>query len=342
MGATHQTLWLALVVFTAWFGLSACSRLAEPRVEPFEGKTMGTTYTVKVVVPVGQTLDEGLGNDIAAVLENVNSKMSTYRADSEVTLFNRADLLEPFAVSQETATVVSEAVRLGQLSGGALDITIGPLVDLWGFGPTKREGKPTAEEIAQIKDKTGLRHLHVNGLSLQKDIPGLAIDLSSVAKGYAVDRVAALLEANKLDNYLVEVGGEMRLSGNKPDGSDWRIAVEKPLAGARIVELIIAPQNNAMATSGDYRNYFEQDGVRYSHTLDATTGQPITHTLASVTVIHASAMTADGLATAINVMGPDKGFALAQAEGLAVYLIIKTDDGFTARYTEQFKPYMVN
>jgi thiamine biosynthesis lipoprotein len=187
-----------------------------------------------------------------------------------------------------------------------------------------------------------LNKLTIEGLALRKSIAELEIDLSSVAKGYGVDQVARLLEDKKLVNYLVEVGGEMRIAGKKTDGSDWHVAIEKPVIGQRSVELIVAPKGNGLATSGDYRNYFEQDGIRYSHTIDATTGKPIIHTLASVTVIHPSAMTADGLATAINVMGPDKGFAMARQNNLAVYLIVKTADGFKAHYTDQFKPFMVD
>ncbi|MFT4926136.1 MAG: thiamine biosynthesis lipoprotein [Phenylobacterium sp.] len=337
----NKNKWLALGLAIVVFGTVSCGKTPTAQTQEFQGRTMGTTFMVKVVTE--ETLDhEAILADINAALEDVNAKMSTYRNDSELTLFNRFDSVEPFKVSAETVAVVREAKRVGQLSAGALDVTIGPLVDLWGFGPKKREGQtPSEQEIKEAKAKTGLAQLTITDATLQKGFGELEIDLSAVAKGYGVDQVAELLLAKNLNNYLVEVGGEMRVSGHKADGSNWQVAIEKPVAGERTVELVIAPQNNGVATSGDYRNYFEQDGIRYSHTLDATTGKPITHRLASVTVIHPSAMTADSLATAINVLGPEKGFALAKANQLAVYLIVKTDDGFTAKYTEQFKPFMV-
>lgn len=337
---------LTIVVFGALLGLSGCNQASKGDIIQLQGRTMGTTFTVKVAMMGGRSDETATGkpllDDINAVLEDVNNKMSTYRENSELSLFNYSMSVAPFKVSKETVAVVREAMRIGLLTDGALDVTIGPLVNLWGFGPKKREGQsPSYEAIAEAKAQTGLDKLTITDNSLQKSIPGLQVDLSAVAKGYGVDRVAELLEDKGIRNYLVEVGGEMRISGTKADGSNWQVAIEKPEVGTRHVEKIIAPLNNGLATSGDYRNYFEQDGIRYSHTLDATTGRPITHKLASVTVIHPSAMTADSLATAINVMGPEKGLALARANRLAVYLIIKTPDGFKAEYTDQFKPFMV-
>ena len=202
-------------------------------------------------------------------------------------------------------------MRLGELSDGVLDVTVGPLVNLWGFGPTMRpESIPSQQDVDAVRAYTGLDKLTVVKDGLVKAHPQLYVDLSTIAKGYGVDVVAELLEEQGVESYLVEIGGEMRVKGDKGNGSEWLIAIEKPVSDARAVQKIISIGDNAIATSGDYRNYYEQDGVRYSHLIDPRTGKPIQHNTVSVTVIHPSSMTADGMATAFNVMGWESAIAL--------------------------------
>jgi FAD:protein FMN transferase len=306
---------------------------------PISGKTMGTTYTIKVV---GENLDTTkLQQGIEQKLVQLNQEMSTYIADSELSKFNQSTSLEEIKVSSGLARVIKEAVRLGQLTDGALDVTVGPLVNLWGFGPEYRpETVPSEASLNTTKARIGLDKLVFKNGRLAKKIPDLYVDLSTIAKGYGVDLVAEYIEANGINNYLVEIGGEMRLKGFKHTGELWHIAIEKPLNNQRSVHQIIVPKDNAVATSGDYRNYFEADGQRFSHIIDPDTGKPINHKLVSVTVIHPSSMTADGLSTALMVMGEEKALAFAEKHGLAVYIITKTDHGFVEQSTVKFMQYL--
>lgn len=310
-----------------------------------QGRTMGTTYNIKVVATVEQVEALQLQNKIDAVLKQVNQEMSTYIPDSEISLFNKFESTEPVEVSAGFSRVLEESIRLGNLSNGKLDITVGPLVNLWGFGPEQRPEKvPTDKILINTLSKIGLKNLHLVGNKLSKDIPELYIDLSTTAKGYGVDIVAELIEANGIINYLVEIGGEMRLKGFKHTGELWAIAIEKPILDTsgeqRAVHQVIIPKDNAVATSGDYRNYFELEGQRFSHIINPETGKPINHNLVSVTVIHPSSMTADGLSTTLMVMGTDKGMAFAQDNNLAALFISKTEHGFSEQFTVKFKQYL--
>ncbi len=304
-----------------------------------QGNTMGTTYNIKVV---GENLDSGkLQQGIDEKLKQLNQEMSTYIADSELSKFNRSTSLEPVKVSTGLARVVKEAMRLGELSNGALDVTVGPLVNLWGFGPEYRpETVPSDELLSTTKASIGLDKLTFENGLLAKKIPGLYVDLSTIAKGYGVDLIAEFIETHGINNYLVEIGGEMRLKGFKHTGELWHVAIEKPLSTERAIHQIIVPKDNAVATSGDYRIYFEADGQRFSHIIDPKTGKPINHKLVSVTVIHPSSMTADGLSTAMMVMGEEKALAFAEKNDLAVYIIVKTEHGFVEQSTVKFMQYL--
>jgi thiamine biosynthesis lipoprotein len=232
-------------------------------------------------------------------------------------------------------------LRIGELSKGYLDITVGPLVNLWGFGPQARpEVIPDEQTIAAIRDKVGLEKLTLQEGGVIKQHPEMYVDLSTVAKGFGVDQVAAILEKAGISNYLVEVGGEMRLSGAKANGIGWRIAIEKPVTHERAVQKLISIGDNALATSGDYRNYFEENGRRYSHLIDPKTGYPIQHNLVSVTVVHPSCVLADGFATAISVMGKEAGMAMALENSLAVMLITRENGEFKEYTTPQFEQYL--
>ncbi len=304
-----------------------------------QGNTMGTTYNIKVI---GENLDSGkLQQGIDEKLKQLNQEMSTYIADSELSKFNRSTSLEPVKVSTGLARVVKEAMRLGELSNGALDVTVGPLVNLWGFGPEYRpETVPSDELLSTTKASVGLDKLTFENGQLAKKVPELYVDLSTIAKGYGVDLIAEFIETHGINNYLVEIGGEMRLKGFKHTGELWHVAIEKPLSTERAIHQIIVPKDNAVATSGDYRIYFEADGQRFSHIIDPKTGKPINHKLVSVTVIHPSSMTADGLSTAMMVMGEEKALAFAEANDLAVYIIAKTEHGFVEQSTVKFMQYL--
>lgn len=306
-----------------------------------QGRTMGTTYNIKVVADAEQTDAKALQQAIDDALIQVNQEMSTYIEDSELSLFNKSRGDKPMAISVGLRTVLFEAKRLGEITKGKLDVTVGPLVNLWGFGPDlKPERIPSQQEQQQAKSKVGYENIVLGENGLSKANPELYVDLSTIAKGYGVDVVADLLEAKGYMHYLVEIGGEMRVSGFKANGTLWHIAVEKPLNNERSVHQIIVPKDNAVATSGDYRNYIEVDGKRYSHIIDPQSGMPIDHRLVSVTVIHPSSMTADGLSTAIMVMGPEVGLKFAEENELAAMLIVKTDHGFEEINTVKFMPFL--
>lgn len=325
-------IWLAFLV-------SGCSDSAT--IVSLSGNTMGTTYHVKVV-PSAQLPEASLLQaEIDIALEKVNDQMSTYRPDSELSRFNTMGHEETITVSADTAFVIAEGIHLYTVTDGALDITLGPLVNLWGFGPDKRPTElPSEAVIAAAKAKTGIEYLHLDGTKLSKTNADLYVDLSSIAKGFGVDVVAGILDKYHVSGYLVEIGGELSVYGNKLDGSPWRVAIEQPDVDDREIQQVIAPGDNAIATSGDYRNYYEEEGRQFSHLIDPRDGYPIDHRLASVTVLHKQSMVADGYATAMMVLGTEKSLALAKQENLAIMLIEKQDDGFSVFYSDAFKPFV--
>jgi thiamine biosynthesis lipoprotein len=321
---------------------------------------MGTGYNVKVVVDdeIGADVDSvsrDLTTRIERVLDGVDEKMSTWKPDSEVSRFNRARDLEPFPVSRHTLEVVTLAQRVSEVSGGAFDITVSPLVDAWGFGPPgELPTAPSDESLEILRAETGYGHLslreeQVDGKThrfLVKEIPVLEIDLSAVAKGFAVDLVAEELVAAGFSSFMVEVGGEVRTAGLNASGVPWRIAVEHPdsssyLSGAYVsgdnFYAIVPLSDLAMATSGDYRNYHEVDGQRVSHTLDPRSGHPIDNRLASVSVVMSRCAEADAWATALTVLG-EEGVSLAMERGLAALFLFRQADGsFQQRATPAFE-----
>ena len=333
--------WLALIGLA--FFISSCTQ-PEPVLLKVQGQTMGTYYQVTYVLSSEQTSNKQLQINalkelIDQELELVNDQMSTYRPNSELSLFNKSE--SSLEVSDATIKVVTEALKIYQQSGGAFDVTVGPLVNLWGFGPDKKPNKiPDAELIKEMKQSIGSQFLSIEGNKLIKAKPDLYVDLSSIAKGYGVDTIAEFMEAKGIDNYLVDIGGELRASGTKLKQQPWTLAIERPGAGQNVQRLLHIG-DSAIATSGDYRNYFESDGIRYSHTIDPKTGRPINHKLVSVTVIDESSMVADGLATAITVLGPKDGLAFATQLKQPVFLLTKEGDGFIESFTPEFEQYLV-
>ena len=336
-----KTIYHSLLLSTVLFVLTACAP-KPPAEMHLSGPTMGTTYNVKFVANEHVVASQ-LQIEIDNLLLDINQLMSTYISDSELSRFNQYQKTDEFPLSRETLEVMAEARRLGGLSEGMLDVTLGPVINLWGFGPLSRPEKiPSSQEIQNAKAITGLDKLVLGDTWARKREPKLYVDLSTIAKGYGVDRVAELLEKHQLDNYLVEIGGEMRVSGNKSSGQAWRIAVEKPLNTQRAVQRVISIGNNAIATSGDYRNYYKEQGIRYSHLIDPLTAKPIAHNLVSVTVVHPSSMTADGLATALNVMGKDKALLVAEKNKLAVLLITRENGEYIEYTSPQFAAFILD
>jgi thiamine biosynthesis lipoprotein len=333
-----------LALATPLLGLAACDREASRAATTIAGATMGTGYSVKFT-DLPPALDRRvLEATIERRLETVNRQMSNWRTDSEISRFNADDASTWAPVSAGTLTVIEEALRVGRLSEGAFDPTIGPLVDLWGFGPssTGRQVPPRAT-LQAVRERTGFRHVRTRRepAAVAKDRAAVEIDLSGIAKGFAVDKLAEFLDAQGVEHYLVEIGGELRARGLSPRRRAWRIGVEKPVAGRRAVQRIVALDGAAIATSGNYRIFFERDAARYCHIIDPRSGAPVEHELASVTVIGPSTMQADALSTALMVLGPDAGQALALREEIAALFIVKDGNGFAELSTPAFERHLV-
>ena len=301
---------------------------------------MGTRYLLKLTQSPAGFSPQDAQDRVDARLAAIDAAMSTWKPDSEVSRFNASRSTEWFPVSAETAFVTETALRIGRQTGGAFDITIGPLVNLWGFGPEKgrRERPPTDEELAERRTATGLDKLSVrtDPPALRKLHPALQIDLSAIAKGYAVDALASELDAFGVKHYMVEVGGEVRTRGERAAGGAWRIGIETPIEGERKVGRVVPLDDLSMATSGDYRNVYVSEGKRVSHTIDPRTGRPVTHELGSVSVVAADCMNADALATAFMVMGKGEAMEFATKNELAALFIVHGVDGFETELTPTF------
>ncbi|MBU2966543.1 FAD:protein FMN transferase [Amphritea sp. 2_MG-2023] len=329
---------LLLAALFMLLALSGCSN--EPEIVAHQGPTMGTSFSVKWVSS-DASVDATLPAQIDQLLVDINHSMSTYQDDSELSRINQMPAGESVMLSKGLTQVLKQALEISHSSGGAFDVTVGPLVNLWGFGPDGRIIRAPADaDIQALRQRVGYHYINLSGQKLTRE-RNVYIDLSAIAKGYGVDKVAELLETAGITAYLVEIGGELRARGTKPDGSHWKIAIEAPVSGERQVQRIIKVNNIGIATSGDYRNYFEEDGIRFSHTINPVTGKPIDHKLASVTVLAKDCATADALATAMMVLGPDKAEAYAEEQGVEALMIIKSDEGFVEIMTPGFANYLV-
>lgn len=320
--------------------LAACGSDRSGDEHVLQGSAMGTRFSITIAEPLTPEQQNQLQGDVDRTIASVEGSMSTFLLESDISRFNASRSTDWFEVSASVCDAVEVSLDIGELSGGAFDITVGPLVNLWGFGPgTVQLAPPPADEVAAARDRVGYRQLHADCSrpALKKDRPDVYIDLSAYAKGYAVDRVADLLDERQIENYLVEIGGELRMRGTNGERELWSIAVEKPMDAGRTVQLKLRLTERAVATSGDYRNYFVHEGKRYSHLIDAREGRPVDHSLASVTVIADETAYADAMATAILVLGPSEGMALAVQEDIAAYFQIRTEDGFTEERSPAFK-----
>lgn len=283
-----------------------------------------------------------LQSGIQTELDNINTRMSTYQDNSEISRFNRMKS-GCMAAHTDTLHVTQTALNIAQQSGGAFDPTVAPLIELWGFGrdPYTTQS-PQLDDIKHALQHIGYQHIRVQANQLCKSKNALQLNLSAIAKGFAVDQVSRYLESQGVTSFLTEVGGELYAKGKKQNGQAWQVGVETPDVGRRSVfnNTILPVENVGIATSGDYRNYYERDGIRYSHTIDPRTGAPITHSLASVTVVAKNSMLADGHATAIMVLGVQNGLKYAKANNLAAMLIAHDNKGFKSINSPAMQRYL--
>ncbi len=329
--ATRTVLLLAVLF------LAGCR--PSPSVFVLDGTTMGTNYQVRIADP-GVDRDR-LATRIDAELEEIDRQMSTWREDSEISALNRHRDPERMAVSPAFGAVVQRAVELSAATDGAFDVTLRPLAVAWGFQGGGEPRVPDEEELAALRERTGMTRLVVEsgpgGVRIGKTHPDLQVDLSAIAKGYGVDRLAALVREAGGENFLVEIGGEVRTGGERPGGGPWRVAVERsdgaPRSAAGAVLLL---DNVAVATSGDYINYFERDGRHYGHVLDPATGRPVEHGTVAATVVAGDTATADALATAFLVLAPDRAFEVAGNLDVGLRLEIREGERLVARTNAAF------
>lgn len=305
--------------------LFTCSLVTASESIEISGPTMGTYFKVVVENPPDDFDGEATQEGISALLDRINSQMSTWDKRSELSRFNLQETTDWISVSPELIFVVAEAQRIHKLTDGAFDPSVEPLIRLWGFGDDREKEVPSTEAIKSAKALTGLQHLEYRDSppGLRKTIPQLQVNLSAIAKGYAVDELSDYLTEADLKAHVVDIGGETRVGSAKSNGSVWKLGVESPLGG---LQRVVRITDSAVATSGDYRNYFELDGEIYSHAIDPQTGWPVQNPPAAVSVIADSCMTADAWATALMIQGIEKGSATAKANGLSVMFQQVKDD----------------
>jgi FAD:protein FMN transferase len=314
--------------------LAGCEKsVGEPRYTSVEGAVMGTYY-----VFTARCIDaDAAFNSAAKALADVDAELSTYKPDSQLMRLNQTPVGTPLQASMGLWSVLSLAKVVREQSGGAFDVSVGALVNAWGFGPAKTRAAPEVEEIQRLLPPMdgGFEFLEPDQVTRTRD--DVFIDLSAIAKGYGVDVAVETLRRTGCTDAMVDVGGEVRAYGVNKENQPWRIGIEIPSELQTGVEAVVMLQDRAVATSGDYRNYREVDGRRISHTIDPRDGYPIRHTLASVSVVRNTAAEADAWATALNVLGPDAGLALAEQEAIPVYMLVRQAKGFDERYTSTMK-----
>lgn len=317
--------------------LAACSENPEPT--RLTGHTMGTTWSVQFHTDHEAPSTSAIRGEIEARLAAIDAMMSTWRDDSELARFNTAPPDTRIVFSPELAYVLAAAIELARDTGGAYDPTVGPLVELWGFGPAPaRTTAPAPEAIAAVRQRVGWQRIAFDAATKSALQPGDAhLDLSSIAKGYAVDQIGAVLHRQGIDDFIIDIGGEVLAHGQKPNGARWRVAIEQPTPGERGIHATIEPGDRAVATSGTYRNAFADSGQNYSHLIDPRTGYPVAHDLVSVSVIDESCMRADALATALGVLGPEAARDYSESRRLAVLLLRRTGDAITSYETPEFR-----
>ncbi len=330
----------ALLLAASLSLLSACSRA--PEAETLQGQTMGTYWSVRLVVPEDRRDLEGLRSDIEEALDLVDRQMSTWRDDSDLTRFNTLEAGQSMTVPAEFAKVLETSLEMAEISDGHFDPTIGPIVNLWGFGPDgRREEPPSDEEIESAMARVGWQRLDYDPTTRELTQPGdVYLDFSGIAKGYAADLVGEQLIKRGIHDFIVDIGGDMVVRGHRPGGDPWRIAIERPDPASRDIFSIVEIGDRAIVTSGSYRNFFEHGELQFSHTIDPHTGRPIPQELVSVTVVHDTSKMADGLATAITALGADAGYEFAREQGIAALLLVLDNDTVAERMTDEFAVYL--
>jgi len=316
--------------------------------EPFllQGRTMGTSYSIKISdrLKTGETAAD-VQKEIDELLKKINFQMSTYIPESEISRFNKMQSSKPFKVSKDFINVLSLSLDIFKESGGAFDVTIGPLVNLWGFGKNgTRSEPPAAAEIQKMLNTVGTNHLKIlDDSMISKAIPSIELDFGAIAKGYGVDAVGGLLLAKDYKNFMVEIGGEVLVKGLKA-GQKWKIGIDRPAAGAvpgENLQAVINITDMAAATSGDYRNYFLHEDSLYSHEIDPRSGRPIQNGTASVSVLAPSCIEADAMATAIIVMGAEKGLKWVESKpGIEAMIIVHDGNNFKEIVSSGFKKFL--
>lgn len=311
------------------------------KYEEFSNSTMGTSYHITANLSGGQN-KEAIQKMLTQRLEDIENSMSTYRPNSEINQFNRAELNTPIQVNDDFIKVLKISQVVYQQSNGAFNPSVGALVDLWGFGPKlsieQFQSVPSFEEIAKAKEQMGFAQIELQGSTISKKIP-TQLDFSAVAKGYAVDELAQVLVDHGVVDYMVEIGGEVATKGKSPRGGLWRIGIEAPAEIMGKVVTALELKEDYLATSGDYRNYHDIKGVHYSHTIDPRTGYPVKHKLSSVTVIATSTAEADAWATALMVLGEVEGYQLAEKLAIHSYFIYREGKTFKVKYTTKMSDY---
>jgi thiamine biosynthesis lipoprotein len=323
-----KSIYKRLIILAATFGLFACT--PSPEVQKISGEAQGTTYHISFWSP--KAVDTAsIQKSVEAEFTRLDEQLSNYRKDSLIEKLNATVSSEPLAASEEIISLIEQARVVSEASEGCYDLTIKPLFDLWGFNGDKLT-PPDAASLQTALKQIGFKQIKiVDATHIQKLNPQLRIDLSSIAQGYSVGRMVSLLEKQGIENYLVEIGGELQTRGKKPDDSAWRVALEKPLSGERTMQKVVTINRSeplSVMTSGTYRHYFDVDGKRYSHILDAKTGRPVDHNTVSVTVLHENPTTADAWDTALLCLGKTRGMEVANKAGIAVLFIEQQGETF--------------
>lgn len=327
-----------MLVLLPFIVLAGCSQQHDPQPQNLRGEIFGTFFEVSVGVQ--HEIDkDALENGILEVLHEVDRQMSNYRDDSDLNRINNAELHQPVSIPAELFYVLQKSEQVAQMSGGAFDHTVGSLINLWGFGPDGRvETAPPQAELERELDRVGYHYVILDEeAQTVKRTSDLNLSLSAIAKGYGSDAVSQYLLEQGIDNHLVNIGGDIMSKGQRAPDQNWRIGIEAPNDTQQMVRHILPIEDTAMVSSGDYRNYFEEDGVRYSHTIDPTTGYPINHNLAAVTVLAENATLADGYATVLMVKGVERGVQFADKHDFAALFIVRGEEGFETIVSERFE-----
>jgi thiamine biosynthesis lipoprotein len=321
--------------------MGGCART--PDELAISGPAQGTTYSIKVASAPKDVDAHALRVATDQVLDRIDLSMSTYRDDSEISRFNASASTDWFEVSNDLATVVDYALQVSRASGGMFDITVGPLVAAWGFGPAGEPiDLPDEAKLAELRTQVGYQKLEarLSPPALRKSDARVRVDLNGIAPGYAVDLIAERFQSMHLNHFMIDLGGEVRAQGRNARGEAWRIAVERPIDAEPEPYAIVSLDNASVTTSGEYRHYYDRDGHRYSHTIDPRTGRPVEHTLASVVIIGPTTMYVDAWAKAFNVLGTEAGRKLALERAMPVMFIEAQGTELHSVTTPQFDPYV--